>query len=921
MTGHVKNLEIRQIPPTVCLFEPPVFFFGRKCFVAVGLILIFCARVLASDQLEDAAHAFEKGDVATAQTIVNEVLRTNPNDASALGLLAVVLDTQQKYADAEAVYRRALAIAPNSASLLNNLGNHELAIGDSIAARKTFLRVIALRPEHPNANLQLAAIAADQKNGPESLHYLQRIRDSQPLTPQLILLRVRALYLCKHDAEADELLLKLSDSAPHDPQVTFSAGLALASVSKYEQAEEFFSRTLEAEPGDFDVLYNLGLAAFHAGHQQRADEVLRSALAQHPQDVDTLYNLAIVDIALKRNADAIPLLGQAARLDPARRNVQLTLAQTLSALGYYADAATAYEKYMKLAPSDETAQREYAFMLAICGRGDLGTPKLVAFVQSHPRDVTARYEVAVAESPSDSADAAVQLEKALALQPDFVPARFARGALRSKNGDFASALPDLEFAAAQYPDNALVLDLLGKTYIDLSRFSDAERALKKAADISPGNATVLLHLSRAYSGEGRKEEAHTALERFRALGPEKANHVPPAGMADLLSLPPEQLYTQYRAEVETRYKKEPQNPDVTVRYLKLLIGEGRTTESAEVATQLQAIHPPALLAAEAARALLQAGQYAEAKPLLQNAAVSAPTIGVQIDLALALVHTDGADSAIAQLDRVPEKQRSGDYYLARAQVLDSEGKPDDALADLKRALSAAPSRADLYEEATRFLIRRQRPADAVRLIDEAARALPDNRNIMLFQAAIYAFAHRAGDAERILRQIENRWPEWADPYLTYGILLEGEKRAEEAKSQLETALALGASGPQVYLYLAKSTLSATPERSDDAAREIEQAITMAPADPSLRATMEALAGRIAYERQDYVAALEHLHEAIRLHPNYLQARYTLAQTYRALGRKDDAVHEAESVQRLRDENSTGDEDPVDVEILPPTAPH
>jgi tetratricopeptide (TPR) repeat protein len=887
----------------------------------LALFVLFCAPAPASNDspshFEEAANAFEKGDVASAEAILADILRRQPNDGPALGLEAVILDTEKKYSAADAFYRRALRINSHSASLLNNFGNHQLATGDAIAARKTFLNVIAIRPDHPNANLQLAAIAADQKNGTESLHYLDRFGPSQPSTPQLVLLRMRALYLCKRDAQADKLLLQLSNSAPHDSHLTFSAGLALASVARYEQAEDFFSRTLEVEPGNFDVLYNLGLAAFHAGHRPRAHDVLQAALAERPEDVDTLYNLAVLNIDLKRSADAIPLLGQAARLDPARRDVQLTLAQTLSALGYYADAASAYENYLKLVPADDTAQREHAFMLAVSGRPDLGQPKLKAFVRLHTRDATARYEVAVAESSSDPADAAMQLEKALALQPDFSPARFARGALRCRLGESAAALQDLEFAAAQYPENALVLDRLGQTYIALNRYTDAERVLRKAAEVAPRNATVLLHLSHAYSGEGRKDEAHTAMERFRALGPALAEHVPPAGMADLLSLPPEQLYAQYRTEVESRFKKEPQNPEVSVRYLKLLADEGKTKESAEVASQLLALHPPALLAADAAHALLDAGQYVEAKCLLHYAVISTPTAEVQLDLAMALFHTDGVQPAMAQLDRIPEKQRSGDYYLARAQILNAEGKPDDALAALQHALSAAPTRADLYEEAARFLVRSHRPADAVHLLDEAERLLPDNREIRLLQAALLAFEQRTGDAERVLKQIENQWPEWPATYVTYGILLEGQKRAEAAKAQLETGLALGASGPQVYFYLAKSTLNATPDRLDDAAGEIGKAMAMEPPDTSLQAMIQTLAGRIAYEKQDYDGAVRHLREAIRLRPSNLQARYTLAQAYRSLGQPEAAASEAEQAERLQEENPRADEDRLDIEALFP----
>jgi tetratricopeptide (TPR) repeat protein len=388
-------------------------------------------------------------------------------------------------------------------------------------------------------------------------------------------------------------------------------------------------------------------------------------------------------------------------------------------------------------------------------------------------------------------------------------------------------------------------------------------------------------------------------------------------MSDLLSLPPEQLYAQYRAEVESRLKKEPENPEVNVRYLTLLVDEGRSKEAADIALQLQSLLPPPLLAAQAAQALLRAGQYTEAKPLLQYAAASAPTIEVQLDLAIALFHTDGAQSAMTELERVPEKQRSGDYYLARAQMLDAEGKPDDALADLQHALGAAPTRADLYAEAARFLVRTHRPAEAIRLLDQASRALPDNREILLLQAALFAVGQRAGDAERVLKQIENRWPEWPATYVTYGILLEGQKRSDEAKAQLETALALGATGPEVYFYLAKSTLSAAPDRLDDAGKEIGEALASAGSDPdanqATRALIEALAGRIDYDRQDYKGAVQHLREAIRLRPQNLQARYTLAQAYRALGQPDDSAREAEQAQRLREENPRADDDSFDIE--------
>jgi tetratricopeptide (TPR) repeat protein len=889
-----------------------------KPSVIAGVVLLLLPRLFAGEDVRGAAAAFQQGDLASAERALQAILGRAPHDPDALGLLGVVLDAQKRYREADTAYRGALQLTPHSASLLNNFGNHQMSTGDAAGARATFLKVVAIRPDHPNANLQLAGIAADRKAGVEALGYLDRLNAEDQSSAPVMILRMRALYLCGRGAEGDEILGRMSGAAEHDPRLAFSIGLALSSVPKYESAERSFRRALESAPGDFDVLYNLGLAASHAGHHQPAKEALEAALTQRPNDVDTLYNLAAADINLNEREAAMALLAQCARLAPTRADVQLSLANTASALGYYNDAAPAYEKYLKLAPGDLQARREHAFMLAAGGRRDEGLPALQAYVRSHPGDATAHYEIAVIEELSDPADAATHLDKALSIAPDFVPARFARGVLRYLQAKPADALPDLEFAAARYPDNARVLDRLGEAYIALDRFADAAQALQRASIASPNDARVLMHLSRALSETGRKEDARVALERFRAIGPDHVNRVPAPGVVDLLGLPPEQLYARYRAEVQSRASKNPPDAGALVRYVKLLLDEGNKDEASAAGARLLALRPLALLAAEAARALLDAERYSEARSLLEYTMRSAPTPEVQLDMAIAMSHIDGPQAALAQLDRVPESRRSGDYYLARGVMLESAGRFEDALAALKPALGAAPTRALLYEQASAFLIRHNRPADAVGLLGVAARSLPDNPRILLLQAAMFAFAQRADEAERALRRIENRWPEWAPAYVTYGILLEGEKRSEEAKAQLESAVALGGSSPEAYFYLAKATFTVAPEHVEEAAQAIAKAIAMAPGDP----WMLALAGRIDYAKHDYGAAVEHLREAIRLRPNLLQARFALAQTYTALGRKEDAAREAVAFQRLREANPNGDDESGGIGqfLFPPRAP-
>ena len=82
---------------------------------------------------------------------------------------AARLDALHQCSEAERFYQQALAQGSPSMALLNNLGNHYVLCGDAEKARSYFERVLKLHPRHANANLQLARIAADRRQGTRAL--------------------------------------------------------------------------------------------------------------------------------------------------------------------------------------------------------------------------------------------------------------------------------------------------------------------------------------------------------------------------------------------------------------------------------------------------------------------------------------------------------------------------------------------------------------------------------------------------------------------------------------------------------------------------------------------------------------------------------------------------------------------------------
>jgi tetratricopeptide (TPR) repeat protein len=592
--------------------------------------------------------------------------------------------------------------------------------------------------------------AAAQQSAREALRYLDALPAEERETPGARLLRLEALYLAGERAAADTLAGQFSSAA---------AGRALGSIGEFEQAEAILTRALAAAPGDFGVLYDLGIAASYAGHGERAREALEMALRQQPENADVLYSLAYVYAGLKQNEAAVRLLARAGRIAPERADIQKLLAITTGDIGAFADSLEAWNRYLKLAPDDDFARRERGYTAACTGRFEEGIAELEWFLSRHPEDAAGHFELGMALNESEPGKALEHFDRALALRPDFVEAHAARGAYLYRQGKPDEALADLEFAAARRPEDAVGLDRLGQAYLALDRTADAVRVLRKAAELAPDDSKIQLHFGRALADAGMAAKSKAVMERFRQLGPEKKPGML-AGLVDYLSLPPEQQRADYRARVEKAVAANPADVAAQLRHLGLLLEDGRWEEANTTARAILALKPDGPTLASAGRMMLDAGQYRLAAELLQP--------------------IQGAD-----------------FFLAKALTLEASGKPAEALAACNRAIESPPPRAGFFQEAAALLSRAGQPESALRLLEQA----PQSREILVMRSTTQELAGQSGDAARLLDQVQNRWPEWYPGWVVRGVILATHRRCDEARSALDTAVALGARSPEVRYFL------------------------------------------------------------------------------------------------------------------------
>ncbi|MFN7996350.1 MAG: tetratricopeptide repeat protein [Bryobacteraceae bacterium] len=861
------------------------------------------AQTPSVDQsISQAVDSLRNGKAAEAEQFLQPLTKIKPNNAAIWNLLGAALDEQKKFAAAEDAFLRATRLAPRAAQVWNNLGNHYIARGDSVKASSAFRTVLTLDPGHPNANLQLARLAVDRKNGADALPLLDALKGAGEGEPAVQLLRARALALAGRKTDALAVLEpaeKKADSAA----AWYSIGLAYADFGDYPHAEQSFSRALEAEPANVDVLYNLGLASLRAGHPQRSQQVIEAALAIRPNEPEFLFQLGRALAAQKRFDDAIPVLVRARKLAPDKPAILRFLAETSAQAGFFGDAAGLFTEYLKTTPKDDVARRQRGTAYASAGNRPDAVKDLEWYLNRHPDDPEAYFALGFALTSSDTQRALANLDKGISMRPDYLEARIVRGALYLRLGRTKEAAADLEMVVRARPGDPEPSDLLGQAYLALERPQDAVAVLRPANENAPENTKILMHLGRALRDSGNEDEGNAVLEKLAKIGPNRSLDRSMPGILNYFTLTPDEQRKRTEINLRSVLKSRGSDFDIQSKLASVLLDEGKTDEAMSMYRSILAGDASAEALLLSGRDLMQVGRYDLAVEFLRKSIELDAAPSARLDLAISTAATSGPEAALRELRKTAPTDRKGDYYLLEAQFYDGLGKLPEAIRSLNACLALAPKRPDLYRDATMFLFKNRMDAEALNLLDVATRNVPDDQELLLLKAVALGLSRRFDEAAQVLGTVIKRWPEWGRPYLVRGIFEENHSRSAEALKDIQTAMSLGDRSPEAYLYLAMALNHAKPEEGKRALDAARKAIELSPADPWAKI----MAGRLCITNNDPAAAVGYLKDALKAHPELAQAHFWMGSAWRAMGKMDEAEAEMAEVARIRDNNPREEE--------------
>jgi tetratricopeptide (TPR) repeat protein len=343
----------------------------------------------------------QKGQLAKAQALYEQVLKRQPRHFDSLHLLGVIACQTKQPERAVELIDQAIAINPHVAAAYSNRG---LALNDleqSDAALANFDKAIAIQPDHAEAynnrgnvlkglkQLEAAVQSYDQaialkpdyaeayNNRGNALKDLRQLAAAVRSYDQAIALKpdYAEAYCNRGNALKELRQFKAAvmsydqavDIKPDYAQAYFNRGVALQDINQFAAAIASYDRAIVINPDYVEAYANRGVALQDSGQFEAAVASYDRAILIKPDCVEAYCNRGIALRELSRLDDALENYDRAIALKPDYAEAYGNRGNVLKDLKQFEAAVDNYERAVTIRPEYASAHLGYSLTLLSMG--------------------------------------------------------------------------------------------------------------------------------------------------------------------------------------------------------------------------------------------------------------------------------------------------------------------------------------------------------------------------------------------------------------------------------------------------------------------------------------------------------------------------------------------------------------------------
>lgn len=693
---------------------------------------------------------------------------------------------------------------------------------------------------------------------------------------------------------------------------------SLAACGETKDAETYISEAVEYQK---------------KGEDKAAIIQLKNALQQEPNNKNARFLLGTLYYKNDDLLSAEKELNRALDLGMNPNQILPELSHVLFDLGKFQHLLDTIKQHPEVNSSEINTLRGRA-LLAI-GKNEESKTILKQVLAENPGAPEALIGLAQHALSENDLETATELsERAVEKNPENPTAwRFKANLLRAQ-GDAEAALEAFERVTELAPNDISVYNDKAAIEIALGRFDDAKNSIDHARELAPDS--LMVHYSQALLDftQNKHEEALDSIQTVLSAAPE---HLPSVLLAGAIQLSLNSL-RQAEQHLEQYLKKIPGNLYARKLMINTLIRSNQTKQAIEVLEPtLEAAQQDPQLLAMAGEAYMRTGEFTKATNFFEKANKIAPNNAfLHTALGLSKLATGDREHAIAELqlakDLSKNSHRAGillalthlrsnefDKALSVIDELEKEDPQNPLFHNLKgaaymsqddfaaarthfnKALAIQPGFFPAISNLARLDLQDQKPDKAKKRFEAVLNNDEKNIQAMNALAALALSQGNTHEATKWLKRASDRNPNALDPALRLGAHY---LRIEEKEKALLLARKLfGAQPdePRVLELLGKTQLA-----HDNHAAALDSYEKLAAELPESAAAQLQIA-KLHSAMKDLPATSSALKKALRINPDYIEAKVALARLAVIEDKEAEAMAMAQKIQKEHTDIPVGHE--------------
>jgi tetratricopeptide (TPR) repeat protein len=548
--------------------------------------------------------------------------------------------------------------------------------------------------------------------------------------------------------------IRAADLLPKDIQAQLKAGRFLLFARQFEDATTRAHHALALDRRNVEAQILLGNALAGMKDLDGAMEEIQEAIKLDPSNTLGYVSLGALEQAAGRRDDAEAAFKKAIEADPKSIPAYLGLANFYWATRKSAETVQTLQQAHKIGPNHPLTNRMLAMFQIASGQPGAAEPYLMKLA-AISKDTTAQLVLADYYLASGRSDRAVPLLQRMASTKARGEADLRLARVDFREGRRQDAQKRLSELLKREPGNARGLVLQAEFLSADGRLDEAVDWLQAAVTANPGLAEAQFALGRAYVAKNDREQAIRAFNETLRLNPRAATAQLELSRLELAGGRPDSSI-QF---AEQALKNAPRNPDAQLALVRGLIAR-RDIRRAESELHLLTQQYPDHSTVQTQVGILSAmkGDHSGADRTLTHALEldqdNLEALRALISLDLAQRNSASAvRRAETRLARTP--QDAGALLLA-AGTYAAAGDMQQAEQMLRKTLDVDGSNFEAYDRLGRLYLSQQRLDEALAEFD----------------------------------QLSKRHPRPVQAHTLAGVILEAQKKPQEARKRYEQALSI-----------------------------------------------------------------------------------------------------------------------------------